>query len=95
MLARLSHQKIILFRNNSKEDYFFELKWLVRVNTSDALANCARRKQDLEQNKTRVKVFWTSLTTGLNICFMNLLYRNLNESHYPLLKSVTNVGLKI
>ena len=94
MLARQS-PKIILFRNNSKEEFFIESKWLVRVNTSDALANCARRKRDLEKNKSRVKVFWTSLTTGLNVCFMKLQYRNIDESHYLLLKYVTNVGLKI
>ena len=53
----------------SKEDFFSELKWLALVNTRDALANCARRKRDLEQNKSRVKVFWTSLTTRLKVCF--------------------------
>ena len=53
-------KKIILFRNNSKEEFFIELKWFALVNTRDALANCARRKRDLEQNKTHVKVFWTS-----------------------------------
>ena len=44
------------------------------------IVNFARRKRDLEQNKTHVKMFWTSLTMGLNVCFMNLQYRNL-ESH--------------